>query len=174
MRRIAVAVLAVATLGAPAARAASGIEPQAAVVRALLDCRGLADAPSRLACYDEAAAAFERAEAGGDVVIVDREQARKVRRQAFGFTLPSISMFEKGESKSELENVDGKLASARQDASGHWVLKLEDGAVWRQIDSNELTRSPKSGMTVVIRKAALGSYLAAVAGQRAFRARRVE
>lgn len=174
MRQVAVVILAVVTLGAPVARAAPEVGEQAAVVRALLDCQKLTDTAPRLACYDQAAAALERAEAGGDVIVVDREQAKKVRRQAFGFTLPSISMFEKGEAKSELANVTDRLASARQDASGHWLLKLEGGAVWRQIDSNELTRQPKSGMSVVIHKAALGSYLAAVDGQRAFRARRVE
>ena len=174
MKRIAIVVLLAVTLQAPGTRAAPELGEQAAVVRALLDCRKLTDGAPRLACYDEAAAAFERAEAGGDVIVVDREQAKKVRRQAFGFTLPSISMFEKGESKTELDNVNDRLASARQDTAGHWLLKLEGGAVWRQIDTNELTRPPKSGMTVVIQKAALGSYLAAVDGQRAFRARRVE
>ena len=32
-------------------------------------------------------------------MVVDRDQARQVRRQAFGFSLPSISLFEKGETQ---------------------------------------------------------------------------
>ncbi|MBW8815548.1 MAG: hypothetical protein JF588_19165 [Caulobacterales bacterium] len=147
---------------------------RAAIVQKLTDCRKITEDAARLACYDQAAAAFDQAEAKGDVVVVDREQAKAVRRQAFGFTLPSISIFEKGESKEEVENATGVVASARQDGAGHWILKLEDGAVWAQVDANELFKTPKPGMPVKIRKAALGSYLMSVDNQGSFRAHRVE
>jgi hypothetical protein len=147
---------------------------RAAIVQKLMDCRKLTDDSARLACYDQATAAFDQAEAKGDVVVVDREQAKKVRRQAFGFTIPSISIFEKGEAKDEVENATGVIASARQDGVGHWIIKLEDGAVWAQVDANELFKTPKPGMSVKIRKASLGSYLMSVDNQGAFRAHRVE
>ena len=72
----------------------------------LLDCRKLADSAARLACYDKAAATMDQAEAKGDIVVVDREQARKVRRQAFGFTLPSITLFERGEKPEEISTMN--------------------------------------------------------------------
>lgn len=147
---------------------------RADLVQKLADCRKVPDDTARLACYDQAAAAFDQAEAKGDIVVVDREQARTVRRQAFGFSLPSIALFERGESQEEVSNVTGKVASARMNGAGKWVVELEDGATWVQIDSNELFRYPKPGMEVRIRRASLGSYLMSVDGQRSFRASRAE
>ncbi len=163
---------------AASAAAAGAAEPRtegrAALVQQLTDCRKLSEDAARLACYDTATAALEQAEAKGDIVVVDREQARTVRRQAFGFSLPSMAMFERGEEKEQIDNVSGKIASARQDAAGKWVLRLEDGAVWQQVDAQELSLYPKPGQSVTIRKATLGSFLASVEGRRAFRVRRVE
>jgi len=170
----ALAVLLIGTFVASAAAAQPKAEGRAALVQTLSDCRKLTDDSARLACYDSAAAALESAEAKGDIVVVDREQARTVRRQAFGFQLPSLSMFERGEEKETVDNVSAKIASARQDGSGKWILRLEDGAVWQQVDVQELSLYPKPGQAVTIRKASLGSFMASVEGRRAFRVRRVE
>ena len=147
---------------------------RAAIMQKLMDCKGVTDNAARLACYDETAAVFDQAEAKGDIVVVDREQARKVRRQAFGFSLPSISMFEKGEAKEEIDSFDGVVAAARQNGAGAWVIKLEDGAVWAQNQPEELFKTPKPGMKVKIRKAALGSYQMSVDNGGGFKAHRVE
>ena len=170
---LAMMLAALTALGAGAAGAQTKAE-RAAVVQKLIDCRKVADSAARLACYDAAAAAFDQAEAKGDVVVVDREQARKVRKQAFGFTLPSNTLFEKGETKEELENVDGIVAAARQDGGGHWVIRLEDGAVWSQVGVEELFKSPRPGMKVRVKKAALGSYMMIIENQGGFKAHRVQ
>jgi len=125
----------------------------------LIDCRKIADNTARLACFDAAAAAMDQAEAKGDIVVVDREQARAVRKQAFGFTLPSLAIFERGEKPEQIDHVSGVIAAARADANGKWVLRLEDGAVWRQIDGDAPHRDPKAGMPVEVKSATLGSYL---------------
>lgn len=163
-----------APLVASEAAAQPKAEGRAALVQQLSNCRKVADDAARLTCYDSATAALEQAEAKGDIVVVDREQARTVRRQAFGFSLPSLSMFERGEEKEAVDNVSGKIASARQDGTGKWVLRLEDGAVWQQVDVQEMSLYPKPGQSVTIRKATLGSFLASVEGRRAIRVRRVE
>jgi hypothetical protein len=147
---------------------------RAGLVQKLADCRRITDDKARLSCYDETAAAFDQAEAKGDIVVVDREQARTVRRQAFGFSMPSITLFEKGEAKEELENVTAVLASARRDGAGHWVFKLEDGAVWAQVATEDLFKTPKPGMKVKIKKASLGSFMLQIENQSAIRVRRVE
>ncbi|WP_293905683.1 hypothetical protein [Phenylobacterium sp.] len=173
LRNVAILALLV-TLGGGLALAAPKSEGRAAIVQKLIDCRKLTDDPARLACYDQATAAFDQAEAKGDVVVIDRDQARQVRKQAFGFTLPSISIFAKGETAEEVDTTDGVVASARQDGAGRWVIKLEDGAVWSQVGVEELFKTPKPGMPVKIRKASLGSFLMTVGNQGAFRAHRVE
>jgi len=149
-------------------------EGRAAVLQKLTDCRKLTDGVARLACYDEATAGLEQAEAKGEIVVVDREQAQNVRRQAFGFSLPSLSIFERGEKPEDLSNVTGQIESARLNRSGKWVVQLTDSAVWEQIDTTPVVRRPRPGMTVKIRKAALGSFFMNIDGQTAVRARRVE
>ncbi len=164
-------------LVAPAASAApppggAGSGARAAVLQGLLDCRAKTDNAERLACYDAAAARMDQAEAKGDIVVVDREQSKAIRRQAFGFTLPSLSLFERGDKPEKIDQVSGVIAAARADGNGKWVLRLEDGAIWRQIDGDPPHRDPKAGMSVEIKSASLGSYLLSVDGQRAFRAHR--
>lgn len=166
--------LAAAALLATTASAQPKPEARSAVLQALVDCRKLTDAAARLACYDQATVALDQAEAKGDIVVVDREQARKVRRQAFGFSMPSLSLFERGESQEELESADGVVAVARMNGAGKWVIKLADGAVWTQIDSNAIFREPKPGMAVKIRQASMGSFLMSIDNQRGVRARRSE
>jgi hypothetical protein len=165
--------LAAALAAAPLAAApAPKAEGRAQALQHLIDCRKLTDNTARLACFDEAAAAMDQAEAKGDIVVVDRDQARKVRRQAFGFTLPSLSLFERGEKPEEIANMEGKIAAARQNNAGKWVIKLEDGATWAQIDTNAVPNDPKVGDTVTIRRAAMGSYMLSLGHHVAFRAHR--
>ncbi len=147
---------------------------RAQVLQSLSDCRKLTDNTARLACYDTAAAGLEQAEAKGDIVVVDREQARKVRRQAFGFSLPSLDMFEEGEKQEDIDNTSGTVAYARQNGARKWVITLEDGAVWTQVDATELFVDPKVGDTVRIKKASLGSYLMVIGKNGAIRAHREE
>ena len=169
-----VATLAAAPLAAQSPPAGLAAGTRAQVVQRLSDCRKLTDNTARLTCYDEAAASLEQAEAKGDIVVVDREQARKVRRQAFGFTLPSLAMFEKGEKQEEIDSTTGKVAAARQNGARKWVVKLEDGAVWTQVDASELFADPKPGDPVRIKKASLGSYLMVIGKNGAIRAHREE
>lgn len=168
------AALAVTAAACGSTAFAQSGEAGGAVVRSLTECRKLADDAARLACYDRTAAAFVAAEAKGDVVVVDREQAQKVRRQAFGFQLPSLTLFEKGAASDEIDTFDGAIATARRNGSGSWVFKLEDGAVWAQNGTEELFRTPKPGMKVRIRKATLGSFMMSIDGAGAFKAHRVE
>lgn len=166
--------LAAAAAGATAATAQPKDEGRAHILQELVDCRKLTDDAARLACYDNASTTLEQAEQKGDIVVVDREQARKVRRQAFGLSLPSISLFEKGETREELENVTGEVEVARVNGAGKWVIRLKDGATWTQVDTNDLYRTPKPGHSVRIRKASLGSFIMTVDNGGGFRVRRVE
>lgn len=166
--------LVVALVIGSAAQAAPAAKPpnRAAVLQGLLDCRTKTDSAERLACFDAAAARMDQAESKGDIVVVDREQARTVRKQAFGFILPSLSLFDRGEKPEQIDHYSGVIALARTNGSGRWTIRLEDGAVWNQIDGNPPNRDPKTGMKVEIRAAVMGSYMMSVDGQGAFRAHR--
>lgn len=172
--RLVLGMLAALLLCAPGALAQGAVEGRAPILGKLADCRKIADNGQRLACFDAVAAEMDVAEKKGDIVVVDREQARTVRRQAFGFHMPSITLFEKGEKAEEVDSLTGSVRAARQNGAGKWVVELADGAVWVQIDANELPFDPKPGDPVRIKKASMGSFLMVVKNQRAFRARRQE
>ncbi|MDQ0463458.1 hypothetical protein QO010_001229 [Caulobacter ginsengisoli] len=144
---------------AMAAQAAPKPPGRAPVLQSVVDCRKLTDDAARLACYDAATAKLDDAEKAGDVVVVDKAQVREARKAAFGFNFQMPAFMTAGEKPEELERITAVVASARQEGmSGKWVIKLEDGAVWRQIDTVVLTRDPKKGSKAEIRTAALGSY----------------
>lgn len=161
------AILLLATGAAQAQPAARN-----ATLQRLADCRKIAANDARLACYDAAAGALETAEAKGDIVVVDREEARAVRKQAFGFQLPSLSLFDKGEKPEDIDEVELPIVSAVREGNGKWTLVLEGGQVWRQIDTAELSRNPKPGMTARIKKGAIGSYKLMVGGAMAIKVHR--
>ncbi len=158
--------------GAKAAPPTAPAAKNAPAVQAVIDCKAIADDARRLACYDTAVAAMASAEQSGDLVSLDRQQRQQVRRQAFGFTLPSLSMFDVGEKGEGVNKIDEVVASASQDAYGKWTLRMQDGAVWRQIDDEMLSRRPKSGSNVVIQRGAIGSFMAIVDGQPGIRVHR--
>jgi hypothetical protein len=175
--RVGATAMLIATLSGPALAAdpAPAASPERAKeMQQLAECAKLTESAARLACYDKAAHALDQAEAKGDVVVVDREQARKVRRQAFGFTMPSISLFTRGEKPEDVASTQTTVVSAHKALSGKWVLKLADGSTWSQVDLAEIPIDPKAGNTVKIVKASMGSYLATIANQREVRVHRDE
>lgn len=138
----------------------------------LVACRAVADSAPRLACYDAATAALDSAEREGQVVVVDRAQVTAARRQLFGFQLPSISLFEQGETAEPINAIETTLSRAVMVGEGRWLFTLADGTAWRQIDSERVNFPNRAGAAVRVRKASLGSYLLTTGGSRAVRVRR--
>lgn len=162
--------------GALVASAVAQTQPGAlpAAVQRLLDCRKLTDGPARLACYDGAVAELARAFQAGDVVALDHERVATVRRQAFGFSLSALNIFDRSDKPAETERLTATVERAYQQANRAWVLELEGGAVWVQTDDEPVPRPPKRGSKAEIRKAALGTFFINLDGQRAIRAKRVQ
>jgi hypothetical protein len=156
---------ALALAGPAAARDPKVSEQRAAAFKAVTDCRSISDPNARLACYDDAVARLDQAESSGQVVVLDREAAKQVKRQAFGFSIPSISLFSKGDKEEEVDRLTDTLKSARERADHRWVFELQSGAVWRQIDTNQFVNDPKPGDSVEIKRAALGSFMLKVNGR---------
>lgn len=161
-------------LASSAQAAADAQRPE--LFRKLVECRQIPDVAARAACYDAQVDSLDRAEKKGEVVIVDRAEVKKARRSLFGLRLPDLSLFgredARREDEAEFRKIEATLKSASMDRNGRWMFELDDGAVWRQSDSESLTRPAKPGQTINIRKAAMGSYFANVNGQRAIRVRR--
>lgn len=145
---------------------------RAGALKAVVDCRAIADAAQRLACYDAATAALDAAEAKGDVVVVDRAQVQEARKAAFGFNFRMPAFLTQGEEPEALTKIDSTVGSAKQDLRGKWTVVLEDGAVWTQIDTGKFRKPPSAGDKVEIRAASLGSYFLKVGSLGTIRAKR--
>jgi hypothetical protein len=167
------AVVGLACAGAATAqdRRNAPAEPPAAFGR-VVQCRAIAGAEERLACFDREVAAMEAARASGQLVAMDRQQVRRTRSSLFGLALPDLNIFG-DDSDDEAASIDTTIRSARQAPDGKWVIQLEDGARWAQTDSRNLAIYPRAGQRIRIRRAAMGSYLANVANQVAIRVRRL-
>jgi hypothetical protein len=175
LKRLHIAIL----LGLPALAAAStahAAPPQLPpAFKQVVDCRSIADQAQRLACYDARVAELEAAASRSDVVIVDRNQIRQTKRTLFGLPLPNLAIF--GDSDGDGDGVsrlETTIRSVRQTGDGKWMLTLQEGGTWVQTDSRELIADPEAGAKVTVRRAALGSYLANVAGQPAIRVKRLQ
>lgn len=162
-----------------ASLAAEQREPRADAFRKLIDCRAVQESAARLACYDSQVAALDSAEASNELVIVDQNQIRKTKKTLFGLSLPNLAIFDNDhksgtDGHEEITEIETKIKSAypMRGQSGRWIVVLEDGARWTQAEGRQLAHDPKPGMTIKIRKAAMGSYFANIDGQTAIRMRR--
>ena len=147
---------------------------QAAILKALADCRAIGDSTERLACFDKASADMVQAETSGAVVVIDRQQIREARRQAFGFDLAALNFFNRGLSTDEANSLTDEISAVSQRADGKWMLTLKSGATWRQVENDPPNRDPHPGSQVLIKRAALGSFVMKIDGQVAIKVKRVE
>jgi hypothetical protein len=172
-----------AQVAAPSTTAQSPLAPVYA-------CADETDPAARLACYDAAVAALRGREARSEVVAVDQERLEAVRREAFGFRLPSLpGLFRRGggaaapggggaasreEQEPELERQSMTVArvTSRGDRT---VLVMDNGQIWQFVEAGEITGRRTPPFQVLIRQAALGSFIMSVEGSnRGYRIRRVE
>jgi hypothetical protein len=141
-----------------------------AIVQGLLACRSISDPAQRLACYDRQSGAVAQAIEKKDLVMIDRERATAAKRSLFGFSVPNFAGLLGG---GELNQIEGTVAGATQNADGGWIIKLQDGSVWSQTDDTPVALEPRRGDKVVVKRGALGSYFVKVSGQPGFKAQRI-
>lgn len=142
-----------------------------AVLNQLTACRTVTSDAERLACYDRQVAALEAAEASREIAVVDRQQIRSTRRSLFGLTLPDLGIFggdnDEGEEGAAVNEINSTVRSAGVGSDGRTVFRLDDNSVWVQTDGRP--GYARNGEAIRIRRAALGSYIANVAGRAGIR-----
>lgn len=157
---------------APAAAFAQTATPQA--LTDVYTCAQIEEDAQRLQCYDAAVGRLRQAESAGQVVAVDRDQAREIERDSFGFHLPSLSRLlpnlEGG--NREIDNVQMTVVGVQSNPLGYHTFEMENGQLWKQIDPQRV-RNVRAGDTVTIERAALGSFrLISSRGGAGYRVRR--
>lgn len=143
------------------------------VFEELVNCRAIANATERLACYDVKVAAMDEAEKKDELVLADKSAMKEARRGLFGFSIPKLKIFGNDGKEEEKFELTAKIDSAYQASYGKWTIVLDNGARWVQIDTTSPRKTPAKGMEIKIREAAMGSYWANIEGSRAIRMRRV-
>lgn len=155
-----------AAVASPAAAQERAGDPPPAVFSRVTDCRAIQDDAQRLACFDREVAALAQAQATREVVVVDREAVQRTRRSLFGLTLPDVGRLFGDDVDNEINST---VVAAQFNGIGMASIQIEGGAVWVQTEGRPISRRPRAGMPVQIRRGALGSYLLSVDGQRAVR-----
>ncbi|PKB13947.1 hypothetical protein B0I00_2575 [Novosphingobium kunmingense] len=134
--------------------------PTPAVFQAVIDCKAIAAAEARLACYDSTVAAMGRAKDAEALVVTDTGAIREARRGLFGISLPKLKLFGGGE---EVNEIEGKITAVRSSNDGMAIFVLEDGARWRQTEGRHQFAKP--GQTIKVRRASMGGFMANIDGQ---------
>jgi len=157
MRALTVAVVLIGL--APAVALAQTPAPTPQVLTDVYACAQIQDDAQRLACYDGAVGRLRQAETQGQVVAVDREQAREIERDSFGFHLPSLSRLLPNleGSDREIDDVQMTVASVRVSPTGYHTFEMDNGQIWTQVEPQG-ARNVRAGDVVTIQRAALGSF----------------
>jgi len=148
----------------------------------LYDCATIEEPEQRLACFDTSVANLRIAEQKKEIVTIDAKAARKIKREAFGFNLPSLSKIGlpkfslPGGGKNKAEALVADVKSVR--TSGRvLVITLKNGQVWKEV-SGRLNYIPKGDLTATIKPKSVGSYVLSLNNGkttvRGLRVRRVE
>lgn len=138
-----------------------GTEPPA-TYQAVLDCQKLSDPATRLACFDKSVRVMAESTQKKDVVVIDRATIRETKRGLFGISLPKIKMFG-GNDDVEVNQIESSIASAHAAKDGFSVFVLADGSRWKQTEGR--FTYPKPGQKIVVKRAALGGFMANVNDQ---------
>lgn len=177
LRRLALAIAA-SMLVLSGALAAQDKRPAGDPLDPLRTCRAIAADAERLACFDRVSGTLVAAADEGELSVVNREEVRKTRRTLFGFALPDLGIFGRGDkakekdAADEIEVLNTTVASSRSTADGIEVTTAE-GAVWLISNPPRRLMTPRPGHTVELRRGSLTSYFIRINGQGGVKARRI-
>jgi hypothetical protein len=173
-------IVAAAALGAgvfmgtlsAAPAAAQNPASDAARLKMMLECDGIANEATRLACYDQAARRSRGAMGAGKSGMLPGLPAAQPRtpRQEFGLAPKR----EKAAAGTPAANeITARVASSRDNGIGMWQIAFADGSRWQMTEAVKPFQPPKQGEEVRIRKNQFGGYLMSFRHQPAFRVSRL-
>jgi hypothetical protein len=172
--RIAIVAAAIVCLASSAsAQRQRPAQARPEVLSRVVQCRAIASAEERLACFDREVATMDAAQSSGELVAMDRQQIRRTRNSLFGMTVPNLGIFGDDNDDEEASRLESTIRSVTTNAQGKWIITIADGARWLQIDTREFSVPPRAGQAIRIRRASLGSYFVNVNNQTAVRMRRI-
>jgi hypothetical protein len=145
--------------------------PPPKIFQDVVQCRSIADAAQRLACFDRSVGALAAAQASRDLYVADKDAMREARRGLFGFNLPKLRIFGDDDMEKDVDQIESTITAAVPGQKGY-IFTLKDGARWMQTDSAYMDR-PKAGAKIKIKRAMFGSYFGSINGNVGFRIERL-
>ena len=143
----------------------------------LTDCRQIEDVEARVSCYDDIVDAR-------NPDVIETSTANSARETENPEAIPSAqSLFGTHDAEAkrivetrlaieQIDKIQAVVTDVQKSVSKKLTLSLDNGQVWRQLDSRPL--SLKIGEAVIVRKASLGSFLMEKqSGSRRIRVKRV-
>jgi len=138
----------------------------------VVECRSIQDDAARLACYDDKVAVLDTAQKEDKLIVADKEDVQEAKRGLFGLRLPKIKIFT-GSEDDEVNEIASTIKSVKKFGYDKWIFTLEDGARWRQKEERKFARPPRPGQSIVVKKAAFGSFRAKINGKITIRVERI-
>lgn len=125
----------------------------------LVVCANIAEAAARHACFDALVPELK----------TSSEASFGVTTKLSVLTAPSLETVK----PAEPDNVTLAVKSVTAASDGKLRFTMENGQVWKQVDTTQLRNVGKGPWTAQIRKASLGSFLLSLNDGRAVRVERV-
>ena len=136
------------------------------IIGDISNCAKIKDNMPRLACFDRTVASLLKKQQQKEIIIVDASEVKKIKKEAFGFNIPSLPKLSLPSISKEKkqESLTAMVKSARKN-SGKYFFTLDNGQVWREVGQNQIRRLPKGKLTVTIKPKSLGSYMIRIKGE---------
>ncbi|XUU59332.1 hypothetical protein ACRAQ6_06980 [Erythrobacter sp. HA6-11] len=147
---------------------------EADVVTDVKQCQSISDPMERLACFDRATKVLEEATESREVIVIEKKEIEETKRRRFGLSLPDLGIFGGDDDDTDRVNeLTTTVSKAKEFGYKQWQLELADGTVWHTTEPENRLR-PRSGDSVLIKRAALGSFLASIDDDPFVRIKRVK
>lgn len=126
---------------------------------AMLQCRGIADVPARVKCYD--AIPLGASVAAAPLAAVAAAPTPQQREQAFGMATIAVPKAVEAEKSNSISST---IAGKFDGWSGNELVKLANGQVWRIVDGSSAVLAPATNPKVTIERNFIGTYFLKIDG----------
>ena len=127
---------------------------------AMLQCRSIAEAPARVACYD-AIPVGAAAPLAAPVAAAAAAPTPQQREQAFGMATVKAP---KSVTPEQDNSISSTIAGRFDGWSGNELIKLANGQVWRIVDGSSAVLSPMTDAKVKVERNVIGTYFLTIEG----------